>query len=215
MKVDEEKIVSQYINGRSLQDVSVEHDIGKESVRRILLRRGICRRPEGIRPKKRLKLPVVEIAEKYDNGMTTFDLARMYGCSQSIIYQRLREFGVKMRRGGQRQLIEEDETLDKSGTIKIKGENDGNERQEESPEPARGQRQGPVLRSGSLVGLQRGQGFRSDGSFEPHGDRNLSGPGGEQEQAELERTGLQNPVVRREIAKAAEPTRITIKVRGE
>ena len=89
-------IITQYQNGMSMPQLSKQYRISEHAITNLLKKENIKIR-HGSEAKLRMILPSREIAEKYQNGMNTVELAKEYNVTYPTIKRLLQRNDIKLR----------------------------------------------------------------------------------------------------------------------
>lgn len=102
----DEKILELYEKYETCREVAYELGITNEFVRRVLIKHGVPRTHRHPKPKtgmtcrRNIELPIDEIVELYESGLTTAEIGEMFGCSYTTVNRRLKSAGVELRSVG-------------------------------------------------------------------------------------------------------------------
>lgn len=107
-KLDEPAVIRDYaLNKKSATAIAKEYGCNHKRILEILAKNKVKIRTSGDYLKgvkyldKRKNLPISRIMAGYESGLSTYDLAEKYRCSQSTIKKRLVENGIKIRQGAE------------------------------------------------------------------------------------------------------------------
>jgi uncharacterized protein YjcR len=96
-----DEIVKEYTNGMTIQKLAKKYEVSSETIRQRLISKGIVRRKlNNTITRSQIDLPIDQIIEDYNNGMTMEKLAEKYEVAESSIRLRLVQENVNIRHGG-------------------------------------------------------------------------------------------------------------------
>jgi len=82
---------SAYESGRSLSELGKKYGVAANTIRTRLLREGVVLRGQGCPSnRKRIELPVLELRQLREQGLTYEEIGTRYGVSEKTIRNRLR-----------------------------------------------------------------------------------------------------------------------------
>lgn len=90
-----EQIIEEYQNGMNTVELAEKYGCCAETISRRLKENSITIRSQG--EAITLDLPIDQIIEEYQNGMSTCEIAEKYGCSGTTISNRLKQYSIEIR----------------------------------------------------------------------------------------------------------------------
>ncbi len=87
-----DKLIAEYESGDSVKDLARHHNLHRETVSKILTRRGIARRPKGIPPEL-----IGEAVADYKSGLSLAKIGTKLSVEPATVASTLRKAGVELR----------------------------------------------------------------------------------------------------------------------